>query len=97
MQLPEDARVIRLKFAGRCRNCGLLQMIAEEAGFDSDDLRRRGIHHKSGSAYFAFEHPAGKSAAPVLLNEHYRCHPHIARWRQAGFRYYPCSASAQPL
>ena len=59
---------------------GILQMIAEEAGFDSDDLRRRGIHHKSGSAYLAFEYPAGKSAPPVLLNEHYRCHPHIARW-----------------
>ena len=59
---------------------GLLQTIAEEAGFDSDDLRRRGIHHKSGSAYLAFEYPAGKSAPPVLLNEHYRCHPHIARW-----------------
>ncbi len=59
---------------------GLLQTIAEEVGLDSDDLRRRGIHHKSGSAYFAFECPAGKSAPPVLLNEHYRCHPHIARW-----------------
>ena len=58
----------------------LLQTIAEEVGFDSDDLRRRGIHHKSGSAYFAFEYAAGKSAPPILLNEHYRCHPHIARW-----------------
>ena len=59
---------------------GLLQKIAAEAEFDSDDLRRRGIHHKSGSAYLAFEYPAGKSNPPILLNEHYRCHPHIARW-----------------
>ena len=59
---------------------GVLQTIAEEVGFDSDDLRRRGIHHESGSAYFAFQYPAGKSNPPILLNEHYRCHPHIARW-----------------
>ncbi|MCY4497255.1 MAG: AAA domain-containing protein [Rhodospirillaceae bacterium] len=59
---------------------GLLQKIAEEAGFDGDDLRRRGIHHKSGSAYFAFEYAARESNPPVLLDEHYRCHPHIARW-----------------
>ena len=58
---------------------GLLQEVAAQAGFDSDDLRRRGIHHKYGSAYFAFEF-AAKPDAPVLLNEHYRCHPHIARW-----------------
>ena len=59
---------------------GLLQKIAEEAGFDGNDLRRRGIHHRSGSAYFAFEYPARESSSPVLLDEHYRCHPHIARW-----------------
>ena len=57
----------------------LLQEIAAQTGFDSDDLRRRGIHHKHGSAYFAFE-SAAKPHAPALLNEHYRCHPHIARW-----------------
>ena len=39
----------------------------------------RGIHHKYGSAYSAFEF-AARPQRPVLLNEHYRCHPHIARW-----------------
>lgn len=58
---------------------GLLQEIATQTGFDGDDLRRRGIHHKDGSAYSAFEF-AARPQAPVLLNEHYRCHPHIARW-----------------
>ena len=57
----------------------LLQKIAAETRFDNDDLRRRGIHHKDGSAYFAFEF-AARPRAPALLDEHYRCHPHIARW-----------------
>ena len=56
-----------------------LHEVAVQTGFESDDLRRRGIHHKYGSAYFAFE-SAAKPHSPVLLNEHYRCHPHIARW-----------------
>jgi len=58
---------------------GLLKEIATQSGFEDDDLRERGIHHKDGSAYAAFE-IAVKPRAPVLLNEHYRCHPHIARW-----------------
>ena len=58
---------------------GLLQEIAVQTGFDDNDLRTRGIHHKFGSAYFAFEF-AARPRTPVLLNEHYRCHPHIARW-----------------
>ena len=58
---------------------GLLQEIATQTGFDNDNLRERGIHHKYGSAYSAFEF-AARPQAPVLLNEHYRCHPHIARW-----------------
>ena len=58
---------------------GLLQEIATQTGFDNDDLRTRGIHHKYGSAYSAFEF-AARPRTPVLLNEHYRCHPHIARW-----------------
>ena len=57
----------------------LLQEIATQTGFDNDDLRKRGIHHKDGSAYSAFEF-AARPQIPVLLNEHYRCHPHIARW-----------------
>lgn len=58
---------------------GLLQEIATQTGFYNDDLRDRGIHHKDGSAYSAFEF-AARPQTPVLLNEHYRCHPHIARW-----------------
>ena len=58
---------------------GLLQEIATQTGFNNDDLRKRGIHHKDGSAYSAFEF-AARPQIPVLLNEHYRCHPHIARW-----------------
>ena len=58
---------------------GLLQEIVTQTGFDNDDLRKRGIHHKDGSAYSAFEF-AARPQTPVLLNEHYRCHPHIARW-----------------
>ena len=57
-----------------------LQKSADNAGFDNDDLRARGLHHKSGSAYLAFRSAAGNANAPVLLDEHYRCHPHIARW-----------------
>ena len=58
---------------------GRLQEIATQVGFDNDDLRTRGIHHKYGSAYSAYECSA-RPREPVLLNEHYRCHPHIARW-----------------
>ena len=58
---------------------GLLQQIAHQAGFDNDDLRGRGIHHKDGSAYSAFN-IAASPQEPLLLDEHYRCHPRIARW-----------------
>ena len=58
---------------------GRLQEIATQTGFDNDDLRDRGIHHKYGSAYSAFEFVA-RPQIPTLLNEHYRCHPYIARW-----------------
>ena len=57
----------------------LLKGIAHGAGFENEELRHAGIHHKDGSAYVAFEH-AAKPEAPVLLDEHYRCHPSIARW-----------------
>ena len=58
---------------------GLLKDIATQTGFNNDDLRERGIHHKDGSAYAAFAF-AARPQTPVLLNEHYRCHPDIARW-----------------
>lgn len=56
-----------------------LREIAKQTGFQNDDLREHGIHHKDGSAYLAFEF-AARPRFPALLNEHYRCHPHIARW-----------------
>ena len=62
-----------------CLGDGLLQGIAMRAGFDNNDLRDRGMHHKAGSAYSAFEF-AARPQTPVLLDEHYRCHPRIARW-----------------
>ena len=49
-------------------------------GVQNDDLRERGIHHKYGSAYSAFEFSA-RPQTPLLLNEHYRCHPRIPAWR----------------
>ena len=58
-------------------------MIDASRGFFKDGnknrLRSQDIHHKYGSAYSAFEF-AARPQTPVLLNEHYRCHPHIARW-----------------
>ena len=56
----------------------LLAQIASQVGFDNHALRRCGFHHKDGSAYMAFE--SVSTRPPVLLNEHYRCHPQIARW-----------------
>ena len=58
----------------------VLKKLAEETGFDNDQLRDRNLHHKDASAYLAFAYCAGDSNPPVLLDEHYRCHPHIARW-----------------
>ncbi len=58
---------------------GLLQQIAQQAGFDNHALRGRGIHHKDGSAYSAFN-IAASPQEPLLLDEPYRCHPRIARW-----------------
>lgn len=58
----------------------VLKKIAEETGFDNDGLRDRNLHHKDASAYLAFAYCAGNSNPPVLLDEHYRCHPQIARW-----------------
>ena len=59
----------------------LLRKIATNERFDNDDLVRRGVHHKDGSAYRAFERAVERDPRqPVVLDEHYRCHPHIARW-----------------
>ena len=59
----------------------LVRKIAASEQCDNDDLALRGIHHTEGSAYLAFEHTvAPEPHQPMVLDEHYRCHPHIARW-----------------
>ncbi len=63
---------------------GYLQEIATQLEFHNNELRERGIHHKDGSAYHAFEFVA-KPSKPALLNEHFRCHPYIARWFNTAF------------
>ena len=64
----------------------LVRKIAASERFDNDDLAHRGIHHKEGSAYLAFEHAvAPEPHQPMVLDEHYRCHPHIARWFNHAF------------
>ena len=58
-----------------------LRRIAESEHFDDDQLARRGVQHKEGSAYHAFEHAGRRdSQQPIVLDEHYRSHPMIARW-----------------
>ena len=58
-----------------------LRAIAASERLDNDDLVHRGIHHKEGSAYRAFECAIERDVGqPVVLDEHYRSHPYIARW-----------------
>lgn len=61
----------------------MLRRIASDTNHDEDDLRERGLHHKDGSAYLAFDRAA--DGPPHLLDEHYRCHPHIAKWFNEAF------------
>jgi len=58
--------------------------IAINHGLESDELRAGGMDFSNGSAYSAFEVIAG-SEKVCLLNEHYRCHPLIARWFNTAF------------
>ncbi len=71
---------------------GHLEMIAQISGLDDAQLADQGIHHKKGSAFAAFEHAAyrddgrnGRNSEVAFLNEHYRCHPIIARWFNEAF------------
>ena len=59
-----------------------LQAIAKSERFADGDLAHRGIHHKDGSTYRAFERALVErdDPQPIVLDEHYRSHPHIARW-----------------
>lgn len=58
--------------------------IAEATGFLPNVLCERGLDFVNGSAYRAFENIVGVENV-VLLNEHYRCHPKIARWFNQAF------------
>ena len=72
---------------------GHLELVAKVSGLDDAHLADEGKHYKKGSAFSAFEaaarrtqegndRPAGKV---LFLNEHYRCHPVIARWFNEAF------------
>ncbi len=58
--------------------------IALANNLDADDLRAQGRSFKDGSAYTAYEFVLGKKDVR-LLDEHYRCHPLIARWFNTAF------------
>ena len=58
-----------------------LRAIAASERLDDNDLVDRGLHYKEGSTYRAFECVAEREEGqPVVLDEHYRSHPYIARW-----------------
>ena len=60
---------------------GRLRAIAASERLDDDDLEHRGLHYKEGSTYRAFEWAIEPDPEqPVVLDEHYRSHPYIARW-----------------
>ena len=60
---------------------GRMRAIAASEGLDDDVLADNGIHFQEGSAYRAFEHALEReNGQSVVLDEHYRCHPYIARW-----------------
>jgi len=46
--------------------------------------KNSGLDFLEGSAYFGFEKSIGIEKV-ILLNEHYRCHPKIARWFNQAF------------
>jgi len=46
--------------------------------------KNSGLDFLEGSAYFGFEKTVGINDV-ILLNEHYRCHPKIARWFNQAF------------
>ncbi|MCS1411426.1 MAG: ATP-dependent RecD-like DNA helicase [Verrucomicrobia subdivision 3 bacterium] len=60
---------------------GRLRTIAESEDLDEYELSKRGIHYKEGSTYRAFESVVERDGKrPIILDEHYRSHPYIARW-----------------
>ncbi|MCP3912974.1 MAG: DUF559 domain-containing protein [Actinomycetia bacterium] len=61
-----------------------LDRLARETGHERGDLRHAGLDYGTGSAYLAYEQLVG-SGGVRLLDEHYRCHPVIARWFNTAF------------
>ena len=58
-----------------------MRAIAASERLDEYDLVDRGLHYKEGSAYRAFEFAVERDQGqPIVLDEHYRSHPYIARW-----------------
>jgi len=55
------------------------ERFASRVNLDYQGLRQSGQDAKDGSTFLAFRHVVGHDQV-LLLDEHYRCHPHIARW-----------------
>jgi hypothetical protein len=56
-----------------------LNRLAATSGLSREDLIETGRDYGTGSAFTAFARLVGEQSVH-LLNEHYRCHPHVARW-----------------
>ena len=61
-----------------------LDQIAQAGMLIREDLRHRGLDYGDGSAYLAYA-KAARPESVRLLDEHYRCHPQIARWFNHAF------------
>ena len=73
-QLPPIVQVGRKTVSSIAEVSEMTQLILDNPGLDFLD----------GSAYFGFEKSIGIENV-ILLNEHYRCHPKIARWFNEAF------------
>ena len=58
--------------------------LARQAGVDRQKLRQLGQDAIDGSTFLAFREAIGPDHV-LLLDEHYRCHPRIARWFNQAF------------
>ncbi len=61
-----------------------LERLANAEGLERGALDRDGLDYGTGSAYLAGQAVVGADAVR-LLDEHYRCHPLIARWFNTAF------------
>jgi superfamily I DNA and/or RNA helicase len=73
-QLPPIVQVGRKTVESIADITEMKPILAENSGLD----------FLEGSAYFGFEKSIGIEKV-ILLNEHYRCHPKIARWFNQAF------------